>query len=253
MRARAVLGVLAMAGMAACAAAEEKRAKEAETVVSADLHVRELRPGVWMHTSWQRLDDGKRFPSNGLVVREGDHLVLVDTAWGEPATAELLGWVDRTLKLPVKAVVVTHFHGDRLGGAAALQRRGVAFYGHPLTAELAATVKLPPPRTLAGLAKAGSVDHLESVEVFYPGPAHTRDNVVVWLPKSRFLVGGCAVRAAGTTALGNVADADVSEWPGSIRRVLERYGEADVVVPGHGEPGGRELLEHTLELAKVGK
>ncbi|HSQ58888.1 MAG TPA: MBL fold metallo-hydrolase, partial [Acidobacteriota bacterium] len=149
--------------------------------------------------------------------------------------------------------MVTHFHADRLGGAAALQRRGIAFPGHPLTAGLAATLRLPPPRTLPGLARAGGVEHVESAEVFYPGPAHTRDNVVVWLPKSRVLVGGCAVRAAGTTALGNVADADVREWPRSIRRVLERYGSADVVVPGHGKPGGRELLEHTIALAKVGK
>lgn len=253
MRARVALGVLAFAGMAAGSAAEEPKAKKTEIAVSADLQVSELRPGVWMHTSWQRLENGNRFASNGLVVREGDHLLLVDTAWGEPLTEELLGWIDSTLKVPVKAAVVTHFHGDRLGGAAALRRRGIAFYGHPLTAELAATVKLPPPGTLRGLAEAGGVDHVESAEVFYPGPAHTRDNVVVWLPQSRVLAGGCAVRAAGTTALGNVADADVAEWPTSIRRVLERYGKAAIVVPGHGRPGGRELLEHTIELAKAGR
>jgi metallo-beta-lactamase class B len=87
-----------------------------------------------------------------------------------------------------------------------------------------------------------------SAEVFYPGPAHTRDNVVVWLAESRVLFGGCAVRAASDTSVGNVADADVKEWPASIRRVRDRYPTADVVVPGHGDPGGRELLEHTLAL-----
>lgn len=255
MRARISIRALFVIGLAtgAARAAQDPALEPGTTVVSSDLQVRELRPGVWMHTSWQKLSDGTRFPSNGLLVREGDHLLLVDTAWGEPLTEELLGWIDRALKLAVKAVVVTHFHEDRLGGAAALQRRGIAFYGHPLTAELAATLKLPPPRTLAGLAKAGGVDSVGSAEVFYPGPAHTRDNVVVWLSKSRILAGGCAVRAAGTTALGNVADADVREWPNSIRRVLERYGGADVVVPGHGKPGGRELLEHTIALAKEGK
>ena len=43
---------------------------------SRDLQVSELRPGVWIHTSWQVLADGTRFPSNGLIVREGDHLRL---------------------------------------------------------------------------------------------------------------------------------------------------------------------------------
>lgn len=232
---------LAVAGTAACAR------------VSPDLQVRELRPGVWMHTSWRKVDDGTRFPSNGLIVREGDHLLLVDTAWGEPLTEELLGWIDRTLKMPVRAAVVTHFHDDRLGGAAALARRGIPFYGHPLTPGLAAGAKRPAPKTLNRLATAGGVDHVGSLEVFYPGPAHTPDNVVVWVPGARVLAGGCAVRAADSPALGNLADADVKAWPASIRRVLDRYGAAERVIPGHGDPGGRELLEHTLELAKAGK
>ena len=66
--------------------------------------------------------------------------------------------------------------------------------------------------------------------MFYPGPAHSRDNVVVWLPESRVLFGTCAVRAAAANALGNVVDADVKEWPASIRRVLERYGAAEVAL-----------------------
>ena len=86
------------------------------------------------------------------------------------------------------------------------------------------------------------------VEVFYPGAGHARDNVMVWLPQSGVLFGGCAVRAAGTTALGNVADADLTSWPVAIRRAIERYGEANVVVPGLGEPGGADLLRHTLTL-----
>jgi metallo-beta-lactamase class B VIM len=218
--------------------------------ITPDLQVRELRPGVWMHTSWQVLDTGQRFPSNGLIVREGGHLLLVDTAWGEQPTEQLLKWIEGTLRLPVRAAIATHFHGDRLGGAPALARRGIPFYAHPLTPALAATLKLPAPRTLDGLAQAGGVDHLESLEVFYPGPAHTRDNVVVWVPAARVLHGGCAVRAGDATVLGNLADADVAAYAGSIRRVLARYPKAEVVVPGHGDPGGRELLEHTVELAQ---
>jgi metallo-beta-lactamase class B len=45
-----------------------------------------------------------------------------------------------------------------------------------------------------------------------------------------------------------VSDADVKQYPASIRRVLERYPKAELVVPGHGDVGGRELLEHTLAL-----
>jgi metallo-beta-lactamase class B VIM len=224
-------------------------AAAAPVAITRDLQVRDLRPGVWLHTSWHVLDDGTRFPSNGLLVRDGDHLILVDTAWGEEPTEQLLAWVDAALKLPVRAAVITHFHDDRLGGAPALARRGIPFYGHPLTPALAATIKLPAPQVLAKLGNAGGVDHVGTAEVFYPGPAHTRDNVVVWLPDSRVLFGGCAVRAA-TSGLGNVADADLDAYPASMRRVLERYGAAEVVVPGHGDVGGTDLLRHTLLLFK---
>jgi hypothetical protein len=63
------------------------------------------------------------------------------------------------------------------------------------------------------------------------------------------LFGGCAVRPAGTSSLGNVADADLESWPRAIERVKTRYGGATiVVVPGHGPPAGPELLDHTLSL-----
>lgn len=224
----------------------------AETVriwtVSPDLQVSDLRPGVWLHTSWRVLSDGTRFPSNGLVVREGDRLVLVDTAWGEAPTGELLEWIDSTLRLPIARALITHSHDDRIGGASLLVKRGIPFYAHPLTRQLAAEQDLPLPEALDGLAEAGGSARIGSAEVFYPGPAHARDNVMVWLPESGVLFGTCAVRAAGTTSLGNVADADVPAWPAAIRRALERYGEARVVVPGHGQPGGSELLRHTLTL-----
>jgi hypothetical protein len=59
------------------------------------------------------------------------------------------------------------------------------------------------------------------------------------------------VRAANGETLGNVADADVAAWPASVGRVIARYGGAARVVPGHGAPGGVQLLTHTLALAEA--
>jgi len=87
-----------------------------------------------------------------------------------------------------------------------------------------------------------------SVEVFFPGAGHTQDNLVVWVPQHRTLFGGCIVKNAHDRTLGNTADADLREWPASLRRLQTRYGQASLVVPGHGEPGGPELLQHTLDL-----
>lgn len=70
------------------------------------------------------------------------------------------------------------------------------------------------------------------------------------MPSARVLFGGCAVKSIDSN-LGNLADADTRAWPGAIHRAMERYGQAQVVVPGHGAEGGKELLTHTLELLKL--
>ena len=144
--------------------------------------------------------------------------------------------------------IITHSHHDRIGGAAALQRRGIPFLAHPLTQRFASEQGLPVPDTLAGIGSAGDAVQIGSVEVFYPGPGHARDNIMVWLPESGILFGGCAVRAASAAALGNVAHADTVAWPSSIQRAQQRYTTARMVVPGHGDAGGVDLLQHTISL-----
>ena len=59
------------------------------------------------------------------------------------------------------------------------------------------------------------------------------------------LHGGCAVRELSSTSAGNVADADLAEWPTSVERIQKHYPEAEVVIPGHGLPGGLDLLHST--------
>ena len=89
-----------------------------------------------------------------------------------------------------------------------------------------------------------------SVQVLYPGGGHTRDNIVVWLPASRILFGGCLVKADSAESLGYIADADLASWPGAITMLLHRFPRARIVVPGHGAVGGRGLLKHTLALLR---
>ena len=212
--------------------------------------LRLLRPGVWIHTSRYVFPDGSVIPANGLVVKEGGGLVLIDTAWGEMLTADLLDEIHREIKLPVRRVIVTHSHADRIAGADLLRKRGIPVFAHPLTCRRAAAVAIAMPSdSIAGLRKPGDAEFVGSVEVFYPGPAHSPDNIVVWVPSARVLFGGCAVKSVDSN-LGNLADADTRAWPDAIHRVMERYHQAEVVVPGHGAEGGRELLTHTLELLK---
>jgi glyoxylase-like metal-dependent hydrolase (beta-lactamase superfamily II) len=243
----ALLAYLAVAA-SVLVAAPVPAVMKAATPPKSTVKLRLLRPGVWIHTSRYVFPDGSVIPANGLVVKEGGGLVLIDTAWGEMLTAELLDEIKQEIKLPVRRAIVTHSHADRIAGADLLRQRGIPVYAHPLTVRRAALVAIAMPSdSLAGLRKPGDAVFVGSVEVFFPGPAHSPDNVMVWVPSARVLFGGCAVKSVDSN-LGNLADADTRAWPDAIHRVMERYRQAEVVVPGHGAEGGKELLTHTLEL-----
>ena len=217
----------------------------------ASVELDSLAPGVWIHTSYYSYPNGSRFSSNGLVVRDGDGLTLIDTAWGERITTTLLDRIERDIRLPVRQAIVTHAHGDRMAGADVLRDRGIPVRAHPRTIALALDVGLPPPSdSLSGLGMPGSFVSVGTVEIFYPGPGHSPENLMVWVPAESVLFGGCAIRPSDATTLGNTAHADRKAWRHAIERAGKRYGSPRIVVPGHGAAGGPELLPHTLTLLR---
>lgn len=241
--------LLSVGGCVQTGGAETEGFKTPKADALPAVELEKILPGLWLHTSYQRLRNGVLYPSNGIVVRDGEHLLLVDPAWGAEATKELLARIQLDIGLPVKHAISTHFHGDRTLGVDVLEETGVAVFAHPLTAELAAAKGNPvPEHVFSDLARPGSHLTFGSVEVFYPGAAHARDNIMVWLPGQKVLYGGCALRELSAKSLGNVKDADLSSWPVAVQRAKDRYSRAKLVVPGHGEVGSAELFDNMLQL-----
>ncbi|GHA64385.1 subclass B1 metallo-beta-lactamase [Pontibacter akesuensis] len=211
----------------------------------AQLEVHKIAPKVWVHTSYNTYQ-GTQVPSNGLIVATTEGIVLVDAAWGDEQTEELLAWIEENLKQPVKMCIVTHAHDDRLGSAALLQQKGIPVFGSSQTATLAASkgIKLDPTLPMDKALTVGN----QKLVAFYPGAGHTADNIVVYLPQQRVLFGGCLVKDAAAKSLGNTADADVSYWPSAIRNVQQRFKKVKTVVPGHGPWSGQEAFANTLRL-----
>lgn len=222
-----------------------------------DLSLREMAPGVWVHTSWNALADGGCTPSNGMVIVGEDRVFLIDTPWTPNQTKSLLDLLKPMIAKPnllaprrIVNLFVTHGHVDRAGGLGATAARGISSYAFPRTEIEAArhnmgaiTFALPDDRFAFDLG--GRV-----VEVYYPGPGHTIDNAVVYDRSSKILFGGCLMRAESEVDLGNARDAHISEWSATVARAATRYPEVRAIVPGHGEAGGAELITHTLNLLK---
>ena len=223
-------------------------ASPADTVYhSPTLTVTELAEGVYVHISF--LAFGKmRVPCNGLLVVDGGASLAVDSPPTEAAAAELVAVAAQQLAAPLAGLVVNHFHDDCLGGLAALHRLGIPTYASARTHALAAA-----DTNVAELPRVTFRDSLRlrvgarEVLTVYPGPGHTHDNTVSYVPDAGVLFGGCLVKAAGGTR-GNLADADTARWSDTAREVARRFPAARIVVPGHGSPGGRELLDYTAEL-----
>ena len=58
-----------------------------------DLVFRQLAPNVWQHTSYLDMPGFGAVASNGLIVRDGGRVLLVDTAWTDDQTAQILNWI----------------------------------------------------------------------------------------------------------------------------------------------------------------
>ncbi len=226
--------------------AQESSSQPAEITLAEDLKLIELEPGLWRHVSTFVLVS-RPTPANGLLLMTEKEALLIDTPWTEDQTERLLDWIEKDRGLSVAGVIATHFHSDCMGGIEAVHRRGVPTYGLSLTAELAREDGSQPPKVLFAQSMELSLggDHLE---LFYPGPGHSHDNIVVWLEDRKVLFGGCLIKNAATKHIGYLGDAEVDRWAASVEKVRARYPTAALIVPGHGQPGGWDLVDNTLAL-----
>jgi metallo-beta-lactamase class B len=216
-------------------------------ILGDDIEVSPLAEGVWRHVSYHELPDYGRVPANGLIVVSGSKAALIDTPWTDDQTARLITWVDAELEAQVTVVVPSHLHQDCMGGLAAAHAAGARSYASAATGRLAAAAGLEPPQNLFAerlQLRLGS----RTLVLHHAGPGHTADTIVVWLEDVQLLFAGDLSRSGTATSLGYTAEADLDSWPATIKTLLQEYPSANIVVPGHGQPGGRELLEHTLDL-----
>lgn len=212
-----------------------------------------IADNVWIHKSYADVPPWGPILSQGLVVKTEGGVALVDTAWTDEETKTLLSLIEEAAGGLPDIAIVTHAHRDKMGGMKTLQENGIGGRAHPLTNEDAPARGLR--KTMFSILDKSDKDELLGVEgedgvvVYYPGAGHTRDNIVVYYAPAKVLFGGCLIRPGDARDLGNTADGDVAHWAQAVRNVAETFPEAEIVIPTHGPMGGRELLDHTIDLA----
>jgi metallo-beta-lactamase class B len=221
--------------------------------LSDDVQIEKLQEGVWRHITVSNYPGLGPVPANGLVVANDAGAILVDTGYTPEQTGKILDWIENNLHKKTACVVVTHSHADRMGGITEVMRRHLLTVSSRRTAVLAKAAGLPVPVKTFDEKLDLQLGSEVLIQLEYPGAGHTVDNIVVWLPRQKILFGGCLIKAAKDKSLGYTKDADLSEWPKTVARIETEFPDAEVIIPGHGDIGGRDLLSHTIELLQTAR
>lgn len=210
--------------------------------------VEEVSPGIYAYI---QLDGSWGLNNTGFITGE-DAVSVVDTCFTEARTRAFLQAIGSVTDLPIRTLVNTHHHGDHTHGNYLLP--GASIVGHELCRQtvidtglhtlhplfpgvLWGNLELAPPFITFQERLDLFVDDLR-MELHYMGPAHTTNDVVVWLPERRLLYTGDLVFHGGTpfVAMGSIAGSLVA---------LDRLREFDAqtIVPGHGTVCGPEVMD----------
>ena len=217
--------------------------------INEDIQLEQIAGDVFVHTTMFSIPGTGRFPSNGLLFIRNRNALLIDTPNSNEQTGILYTYLKDSMDVTIKKVIVCHSHSDCMGGLSCLHKMGVASITSAKTKEICLERALPVPKIT--FTDSLSFD-FEGCQVicFYPGGGHTIDNIVVYFPESHVLFGGCLIRSPNANNLGYTGEAVIDEWERSVTKIKNTFPDIQVVIPGHGQWGGPELLDHTIELVK---
>lgn len=221
--------------------------------LSPDVEAVQLTRSVWLYSAYTKLSGyEERVPGNGLVVVSEPSAMLIDLPWNDEHTRIVAEWVSRKFGAEIEFAVPTHAHADCAGGLGAAHVLGAESWAlHKTTAKLYDLGSVVPKMSFTE-KKTLYCGDLE-VELMFPGAGHTDDNIVAWIPDEKVLFAGCLVKAMNAENLGNTSEADLEAYPETLEKLTNQYKNAEIVVPGHGRPGGHDFIRHTIALSKKQK
>lgn len=213
---------------------------------SETLSIYQISEHIYEHVSYLQTKEFGKVACNGMIAVNQDEAIVFDTTTDDLSSLELINWIRKALHAKVKAVVPTHYHDDNLGGLNEFHKQGIPSYALQKTIEIALENNLPQPQN--GFEQYVELTIREKeVYVEFLGEGHTCDNVIGYFPFENTLYGGCLVKEHGA-GKGNLAEANVKEWPETMRKIKSKYPEVRLIIPGHGKSGGIELLDYTIQL-----
>jgi len=217
-------------------------------------------------------------PNSGVII--GDKFIMVSDTTATPAMArDLIARIRTVSAKPIKYVLLTHYHAVRVLGASAYLHEGateiIASQGtcelivergkEDMQSEMDRFPRLfRDAESVPGLTwptlVIGGGDPTKGqvpgkltldlggvqVQVWHPGPGHTRGDTIAWIEEEKVLFSGDLVEYEAGVYTG---DAHLEEWPATLEAL--RALRAEALVPGRGEAmKGNAAVNKALDYTK---
>jgi cyclase len=167
--------------------------------------------------------------STFLITSQG--ILVVDTGLDETEGRKLLAEIRKLSPLPVRYIVNTHYHPDHRGGNSVVGPDATVIATKFTVEQKAGRATPVPSQSRIGFDKQLTLyfgGH--EVEIYFPGPAHTMGDAVVYFPDEHavatgdlFLTNSCPAMDQG----------DMENWISALDSIFQL--PVDAVVPGHFE------------------
>jgi len=202
----------------------------------------QLSEGIYAYTA-----EGD--PNTGIIIGD-DAVMVVDTQATPTMAADVIRRIREVSTLPIKHVVLSHYHAVRVLGASAYKpeniyasqntydlivERGQQDYESELERfpRLFADVKSVPGLTWPNIIFKQNLTVFigkREVEIKHVGKGHTKGDTIVWLPKDKILFSGDQVECGATPYTG---DAYHEEWPSTLDQLANFKPQK--LIPGRGD------------------
>ena len=192
-----------------------------------------------------------------LVGRHG--ILVVDTALDAEGGQKLLAAIRTVSPLPIQYVINTHYHRDHQGANGLVgpnaevittdwtRRRTLQFLSVDLpkmeekaTGAMAESLRSSSFRPATVTTQKATVYVGDvPVELYFPGPAHTQGDLLVYFPSQRVMATGDLF---DKNASPSMDDGSVLNWIKALEQILS--GPAETIVPGHFEVASKKDLQN---------
>jgi cyclase len=173
------------------------------------------------------------------ILKGTDGLLLVDASYARTAD-QVLEEIGKLSPLPVKYLVITHYHGDHTGGSPIIGKNAQIISHQNCKASMLKGLKPEETPESIGVPQETYEEEMslqvgdETVRLIHLGPGHSAGDTIVIFEKAKVIHAG-DLFFHGMPPYIDVDDgADTRNWMTVIGKLCEMYPDYQVI-PGHGK------------------